>query len=196
MSTVRRLRCLALLVALRTCAVRGDAASNATGWAYVVGGEGNILRTLDHGLTWNCSLCGERRPVQVKLNAVHFVDLRHGFVAGDHGVVLKTTQNGTNWTLCRTGYAADLLGIHALTRRQVYTAGSGGLILRTENGGATWKAMPQVQMVDSALGRQYSLTLRGIRFFDMRRGTAIGSCLEWLQTSGIKEHAFSNHADS
>lgn len=166
-------------------AIAVENTSNATGWAYVVGE--NILRTLDNGQSWKCALCGEHRPVQTKLNAVHFIDMRHGFVAGDNGVVLKMDWNetGQNWTQVRTGVDSDLHGIHALSLDVVHAVGHGGLVLRTEDGGQTWKELRRVKMMATTPDSQFIPTLKGVRFYDLSNGTVIGSCMQWLITSGI-----------
>ena len=167
-------------------AVSGEVVNrtNATDWGFVVGDSGNILQTLDRALTWTCShgpACGSVVTTK-KLHGVHFLDAQHGFVAGDEGVVLKTDQNGTNWTLCDTGVNESLFGIHALSLAVVHAVGFGGLVLRTETGGKTWEPLPPVTIEVS--GQRVSPALRAVHFHDREHGIVIGSCNEWLETSG------------
>ena len=162
--------------------VSGEMANrtNVTGWAFVVGDSGNILQSLDHALTWTCSHCG--LVVNTKLHGVHFLDAQHGFVAGEEGVVLKTDQHGSNWTLCDTGVNKSLFGIHVLNLAVVHAVGLDGLVLRTETGGKTWEPLPPVAI--EVFGQRVNPTLRAVRFFDREHGIVIGSCNEWLETSG------------
>ena len=95
------------------------------------------------GRTWNCSLCGAKRPlklVNTNLNAVHFFTSRLGLfalplhltaacsghscsltvaratcsmVAGDSGVIIRTVNGGANWELSVTGITGNCAGLFA-----------------------------------------------------------------------------------
>lgn len=73
------------------------------GWA--CGDNGNYLRTLDGGLTWSryaitvpdtLNILLEAR-VSEKLNAISFVNLNDGWIVGDNGMILRTTDGGLRW---------------------------------------------------------------------------------------------------
>jgi photosystem II stability/assembly factor-like uncharacterized protein len=73
------------------------------------------------------------------LRAVHFVDANYGWVGGDNGTLLKTTNAGSSWvsqTIPATMQVAALCFHDADTG---YAAG-GRALLKTTNGGATWTA--------------------------------------------------------
>src|ERR1700742_4151922 len=46
------------------------------------------------------------------LNTVYFVDSKHGWVAGDGGVILYTGDGGVSWTPQHTGTSASVNDIY------------------------------------------------------------------------------------
>ncbi|HEX2899231.1 MAG TPA: YCF48-related protein [Bacteroidia bacterium] len=93
-----------------------------------------VFRTTDGGLTWSTRLSvgiGE-------LRAIHFVDERTGFVAGESGVCYKTTDGGFTWNSLAINGPVDVFAMDFLTDQIGYLACGGGVILRTTNGGQNW----------------------------------------------------------
>ncbi len=74
----------------------------------------------------------------VNLNAVWFVDDSTGFVAGDNGLVLKTTDAGFSWSDISPAGAPNLYGIYFFNADSGLVVGQSGKIFRTTDGGATW----------------------------------------------------------
>ena len=73
------------------------------------------------------------------LQAVIFVDGKQGWVAGDNGTLLHTTDGGTTWVPQTSGTPADLTSLHFLPDgKQGWVAGDNGTLLHTTDGGATW----------------------------------------------------------
>jgi photosystem II stability/assembly factor-like uncharacterized protein len=75
------------------------------------------------------------------LNAVFFLDVNNGFVVGDAGTFLKTTNGGTNWTASTTTPAVDLNDVYFFNLNEGIIAANGGIILRTTNGGSGWNTV-------------------------------------------------------
>jgi photosystem II stability/assembly factor-like uncharacterized protein len=72
------------------------------------------------------------------LRAVHFVSADVGFVAGDGGTVLRTTNGGLNWTDASPSSGPDFHGVHFFDATTGVVVGDNGTILRTTNAGDDW----------------------------------------------------------
>jgi len=76
---------------------------------------------------------------------LHSINSHHGnenfaWTCGDNGVILHTTNGGTNWTLQVSGTTNNLYGICFMesSAAPILAVGEGGIILRTTNFGANW----------------------------------------------------------
>lgn len=102
------------------------------GWS--VGENGEILRTVDGGKTWQNRASG----VTTRLTGVRFGDALNGWAVGDGGVVLRTTDGGTTWTrmaVTPTGTS----GVQPQARGTgTFLFASGDGTWATGDGGATW----------------------------------------------------------
>ena len=61
-----------------------------------------------------------------------------GWIAGNNGTILKTTNTGTTWFLQSSGTTNNLLSISFYDALTGCTVGSVGTILKTTNGGDNW----------------------------------------------------------
>ena len=83
-------------VGLNDVAVRGERIA-------IVGDQGTILRSTDGGRSFirsNYSLRyreGQGEGSVVDLYSVQFVDKETGFIVGDHGLILVTSNGGASW---------------------------------------------------------------------------------------------------
>lgn len=135
------------------------------GW--VVGDQRSIYYTSDSGNSWKSITDGSNRrhkeeygqpeylgnePLHTfTLYDIDFVDPQHGWIVGDLGVILHTSdgdKNGENivWKHQRGGprfhNSADglLLAVDFISKKQGWAVGENGTILYTRNGGLTWEA--------------------------------------------------------
>ena len=76
-----------------------------------VGQFGHIVYSDDDGKNWTQA----EVPVQSQLNAVHFVNAKHGWVVGQDAVVLGTSDGGETWTKLHDGYMSNS-PIHAVIK--------------------------------------------------------------------------------
>jgi photosystem II stability/assembly factor-like uncharacterized protein len=76
---------------------------------------------------------------RVMLHSVHFHSEDSGYVCGEAGTLLRTTNRGATWTPVATG-AKDtaLLEVLFLDSREGLVLGESGYLARTEDGGRTW----------------------------------------------------------
>ncbi|MEW6367532.1 MAG: YCF48-related protein [Acidobacteriota bacterium] len=77
------------------------------------------------------------------LRGVCFPSSTTGYAVGHDGIVIKTTDGGTNWnpvTVSVGGAAvtSDLYATQFTSTNTGYIVGEGGLILKTTNGGSSW----------------------------------------------------------
>jgi len=61
-----------------------------------------------------------------------------GWVVGQKGIIIKTTDGGINWEILNSGTMKDLYCVYFINSDVGYTAGSNGTILKTTDGGGTW----------------------------------------------------------
>lgn len=133
-------------------------------FTFMVGGSGSI-RLLDSSpLGYSSQPSGTNQ----QLNAIQMMragsDLI-GWVAGNGGTILKTTNGGSAWTLQSSGTTANLRDVHFVDANRGWAVGDGGVILTTANGGSTWTPEPSGVTTD----------LRGVFFASAEAGFVVGS---------------------
>lgn len=76
------------------------------------------------------------------LNAVHFsLDDKTGYVVGDSGLILKTSDEGINWKKLRSGIKNNLLDVEFEDSETGYAVGTNGIILKTKSAGKKWNRL-------------------------------------------------------
>jgi photosystem II stability/assembly factor-like uncharacterized protein len=92
---------------------------------------------------WSPRLFGQWSPVDSgttsNLNGAVLLDSGTGFVVGDTGTILKSTDAGATWTPLTPGTSAALHGIYFLDPNDGVAVGDSGTILRTTDGGGAWQ---------------------------------------------------------
>jgi photosystem II stability/assembly factor-like uncharacterized protein len=73
------------------------------------------------------------------LNGAYLLDSGTGFVVGDAGTILKTTDAGATWAPLTSGTTTALHDVYLFNPNEGVAVGEGGLILRTTDGGAGWQ---------------------------------------------------------
>lgn len=116
--------------------------------AFVVGFKGNALKTVDAGITWS-KLVVQNSPISY--HDLSFVNENTGWIAGDSGVVYRTTNGGADWELQWTEdvlvSGAQLHSIDFSDELHGVAGGNNGRIFTTSNGGMTWeRGRPGVDM--------------------------------------------------
>ena len=75
------------------------------------------------------------------LNGVYLLDSGVGFVVGDAGTIVKTTDAGMTWSPLTSGITNALHDVYFFDATQGVAVGEQGLILRTTDGGAGWQGV-------------------------------------------------------
>lgn len=78
-------------------------------------------------------------PVTYQLNSIYFINSTTGFISGNSGTLLQTTDGGQTWNEIESNTAEALNDIHFVNGDCGYICGSSGKLLRTTSGGASWE---------------------------------------------------------
>jgi len=88
-------------------------------------------------------------PTTKSLNAVFFTDSLHGWVGGDSGTIIHTTDGGKSWITQETHALNHVTALFFLNRNLGWAASLnysvqpyGTVLLKTTNGGADWTPSP------------------------------------------------------
>ncbi len=107
-----------------------------------------------------------------QLNSVHFVNDKIGWVVGNSGVILYTTDGGTTWTEQTSSVTTALNSVHFADDKIGWVVGDNGVILYTTDGGTTWTE--QTNSVTTALN--------SVHFADDKIGWVVGNSGVILRT--------------
>ncbi|MEJ2658305.1 MAG: YCF48-related protein [Desulfobacterales bacterium] len=107
------------------------------------------------------------------LNSVFFIDQSNGFIAGNSGMILHSSDAGKNWNVQNSGVTNNLQKIVFLNDSLGWCAGFNGVILNTINRGSSW----EIQNINSGYN------LFSIFFLNADTGWACGSNGKFLKTS-------------
>jgi photosystem II stability/assembly factor-like uncharacterized protein len=80
-------------------------------------------------------------PTTNNLNQVFFTNLHNGFIAGEQGTVLKTTDGGKSWSLTTFMPDANWKAIYFSSPLTGYIASASGTIAKTTDGGLNWNVI-------------------------------------------------------
>jgi photosystem II stability/assembly factor-like uncharacterized protein len=109
-----------------------------------VGAYGLFVTSGDGGLTWN------RRKLSD--DDFHFNRITRGltgtlYLAGEHGTLLRSRDQGVSWAHIESPYDGSFYGILPLGERTLIAYGLRGRIYRSTDDGATWRAVPNEHRV-------------------------------------------------
>ncbi|HZV13066.1 MAG TPA: YCF48-related protein [Candidatus Kapabacteria bacterium] len=132
--------------------------------------QNKVIYTTDGGITWSQVRDGS----DPTLHNIDFVNHDIGFIVGDAGTILQTTDGGKSWSLDTEKISSNnFLNITFVESQFGYIVGGNGTILRTTDLGRRW-------------GLQFSKTsqnLYGICFLNKDTGTAVGANGTIIQTN-------------
>lgn len=101
------------------------------------------------------------------LKKIHFINNNTGYIAGGYsaGIVLKTTNAGTNWTIILEG--GDLYGVNGICFLNELTGfiSDQSTIRKTTNGGLNW----------TFVNTPYPFNYYGLKFFNENTGFVSGT---------------------
>ena len=101
--------------------------------AYVVGQNGNVLKTTNFGNNWVIQSSG----TVLELKSVFFIDSLKGWTVGSNGIILKTTNGGINWQSLSNGQLTNYSSCSFVNSNTGWISGYNSII-KTTNGGNNW----------------------------------------------------------
>ena len=106
--------------------------ATSTNVAYLAGGAGVLMRTLDGGETWaDLSV-----PTRVSLRDVWFATTDVGYAVDISGNLFRTKNGGARWRVLDTGADAPPKGVFAPDTSSVYVIGPRGVLRSSDGGGS------------------------------------------------------------
>lgn len=100
---------------------------------FVCGAGGNLLKTTNCGLSWNCD-----RISYEELQSISFSDQINGLICGDNGLALRTTNAGASWIQINTGIFKNLNFIKYCNVKNAIACGDDGTVISSADGGLHW----------------------------------------------------------
>lgn len=122
------------------------------------------------------------------LHDVQFIDSQTGWVVGENGTILKTTNGGTSWSSQTSGLSQDLYAVFFINASTGWACGDAGKILKTTDGGSTWS--PQ------SLGITTSGVLHDVFFTSLNVGFIAGTFGVYKTTDGGSSWSLSHTSNS
>lgn len=131
--------------------------------AFAIGDRSVITATRDGGKTWNTSTLRPITTAEMDANAgiafedpvlydVQFLNTQVGFVVGEFGKILKTTDGGATWHDKQASLVGEeyfdimelptFFDVDFRGENEGYVVGLEGRVARTTDGGETWAWMP------------------------------------------------------
>jgi photosystem II stability/assembly factor-like uncharacterized protein len=107
--------------------------NDTVGW--MCGGTDALFRTKFGDGYWTKEYVS-RQPYA--LGYLYTKDCTSGYLVGDAGVAVKTTDHGYSWTTMSTGVAATLENVTFVNDLTGWIVGDSSTILRTTDGGTNW----------------------------------------------------------
>jgi photosystem II stability/assembly factor-like uncharacterized protein len=101
-----------------------------TGLAVGTPGIGEIVKTVDGGLTWSPQSSGTTEILRGV--SVFSGDPQIGIAVGDNGTVFRTTDGGLNWTQENSGVSENLRAVCIIDANVAIIVGSFGTVFRRE----------------------------------------------------------------
>ncbi len=98
---------------------------------------------------------------------------RTALSSGQNGVIIKTTNGGSNWNVQNSGVNSELAGIMFADNSDVYAVGFSGTILKSADGGGSWSPQTGITAED----------LRSVYFVDTNTGYVAGYTGTILKTT-------------
>lgn len=104
--------------------------------AIAVGNNGVILLKQSESNSWSNVNSG----VDNDLQAVKFLNDNLGIIVGDEGIILKTTDGGSNWIVLPVGFPnIDLKCVEIINNEKYLAGGTQKSLVRSSNGGVSWE---------------------------------------------------------
>lgn len=107
---------------------------------FAVGGYGLFLETHDAGEHWRARNIAAQ---DLHYNAIATLGNNTLLIAGEAGILLRSTDAGQTWQALVSPYAGSWFGIVAMSDKTALLLGLRGKLYRTDDAGTNWTALPE-----------------------------------------------------
>lgn len=80
----------------------------------------------------------EETKIKSIFNSIIFSSTTNAVIVGTNGVILHTSDAGTNWNIVSSNLSTNLEEVYFLDSENGWIVGDSGVVLRTSNGGMNW----------------------------------------------------------
>lgn len=112
-------------------------------------------------------------PIGANLNDIAFTNDKTGYVVGQGGTILKTTDMGEKWEYMSSGQLINYNMVHFTDEHTGYVTGGGGFMMKTTDSGETW----------ARLETGMTHTAYNMHWIDNNTGFLCGGIRELLKTT-------------
>ena len=103
---------------------------------------------------------------QLNLNSIFFVDSNTGWTVGDDGIILNTTNGGTDWITQAGGTTDNLYSVYFENSNVGWIVGENVRIMKSTDGGSSWTAQ--------IANPPFPVDLHSVQFQNLNDGWAVG----------------------
>ena len=133
------------------------------GWASAQNGQ--ILSTIDGGVTWTIQTVRDSNTRGFDLNGIHFTDSNNGWVVGEDGDIFRTRDGGDTWSAQDSDTGNNLRSVYFINVQTGWAVGNSGTVRATIDGGTTWSTQNSGSTV---------AVIRDVYFINSKTGWAVG----------------------
>ncbi len=90
-------------------------------------------------------------PTANLLSDISFVNDSTGWIVGERGTILRTTDGGQTWDIQQSGTRLWLMNVSFTDENTGFASGNNSMVVYTLNGGETWNRMPGFQWYSDPL---------------------------------------------
>ncbi len=125
-----------------------------------------ILLILFLPITLTAQWYQQSSGTQLNLNSIFFIDSNSGWAVSDSGLVLRTTDGGSNWAT-QSGITSDnLYSVYFENSSVGWIVGENVRIMKSTDGGNSWTAQ--------TANPPFQVDLHSVQFLDINYGWAVG----------------------
>jgi photosystem II stability/assembly factor-like uncharacterized protein len=106
--------------------------------SFCIGDSGIILKSNNVAPYSFLDFYFQNSPTTRNLNSVVFTNYLTGYVVGDTGTVVKTTDGGNHWYLLTPSTSNSLYSVQFPSENIGYAVGANGTVIKTTNNGDNW----------------------------------------------------------
>ena len=120
---------------------------------FICGLSGLIISTSNSFNTININILGNS-----SLNSVSQINIGIAYLVGNNGIIYKTLNSGTSWTLTSSPTSLNLNDVSIINSNLALIVGDNGILLQTTNGGLSWtqKTISTVNLYSIVMIDQYN----------------------------------------